>query len=444
MSGHRLGVLRATEPGVSVLLRRPGEDAIQLHFGLANLEHAVPIDANTAFNVGSVAKQITAHLVLLAAQNGMLALDQQANQLLPELQVHDLTISDLITHRSGLRDAESLVSLAGLRDLDHYTADDLVSLACWQRQRAVPEGQFLYSNTNYLLLAKLLETVHGMDLASLARRRLFDRLGMDATHFKSDPRQLIPCAASAYHLTSGGWQHSAEPVSLPGPGSLWTTPADLDRWLGHLHDRWQRADLELPDQNVVPYQAADHAPYLYGAGLYGGFRSAQRIVFHLGHEQGFSAAVHMVDTGTRVICLSNNHAIGDRIAATLITRVLQNPTANLERSLAQALRTGSARPNESNRDRCKETLTGPDCGTDLGSFACPDVPGVLRLSRSNTVLRLWRRGASDSLVPSGSRSYTGPGYRLTLQLRPGDDAIPAGFILDLDRAPRLHYKRQSG
>ncbi|MFD0347219.1 serine hydrolase domain-containing protein [Kitasatospora aburaviensis] len=111
MSGHRLGVLRATEPGVSVLLRRPGEDAIQLHFGLANLEHAVPIDANTAFNVGSVAKQITAHLVLLAAQNGMLALDQQANQLLPELQVHDLTISDLITHRSGLRDAESLVSL---------------------------------------------------------------------------------------------------------------------------------------------------------------------------------------------------------------------------------------------------------------------------------------------------------------------------------------------
>ncbi|MFD0347220.1 serine hydrolase [Kitasatospora aburaviensis] len=95
----------------------------------------------------------------------------------------------------------------------------MVSLACWQRQRAVPEGQFLYSNTNYLLLAKLLETVHGMDLASLARRRLFDRLGMDATHFKSDPRQLIPCAASAYHLTSGGWQHSAEPVSLPGPGS---------------------------------------------------------------------------------------------------------------------------------------------------------------------------------------------------------------------------------
>ena len=443
MNAHHHGVPPTAEPGLSILVRRPGEAAVQLHTGVANLEHAVPIGPDTAFNVGSVAKQITAHLTLLAAQDGLLALGQPASALLPRLQVRDVTITDLITHRSGLRDAEALLSLAGFRDLDHYTADDLVNLAYRQQQRAVPEDQFLYSNTNYLLLAKILETVHGTDLADLARTRLFGPLAMAATHFKADPRQLIPHAASAYQPTADGWQHTAQPATLPGPGTLWTTPADLDLWLGHLHDRWQQDNLQLPGQEIVAYRAADHAPYFYGAGLYADTRPAQRGVFHYGHEHGYSAAAHLAATGARVVCMSNSDTIAaDHVAATLWIELRRSRIDQLEGVLARAAEEVLVASRDSIRTNGDSAQPDSASHTGLGTFVCTDVPGTLRLTRKRDALYLWRRGRGDQLVSSGTLSHSGPGYRLTMRSADGHDAAPDGFTLDLDRAPGLHFTRQ--
>ncbi|MFD9532083.1 serine hydrolase domain-containing protein [Streptomyces sp. NPDC060010] len=230
-----MNAVRDPEPGLTLLVHRPREEPTLLHTGLASLEHRLPIGPDTTFNVGSVAKQITSHLILLAARDNLLHLDQPAADLLPRLKISDVTVADLVTHQSGIRDAESLLSLVGFRDLDHYTADDLRTLAYRQQQRAVPEGHFLYSNTNYLLLTEILEGVHRTTLTDLARHRLFGPLGMNNTRFKTDPHQVVPGAASAYRATPHGWQHTEAPVTLPGPGTLWTTASDLDRWLTYLH-----------------------------------------------------------------------------------------------------------------------------------------------------------------------------------------------------------------
>lgn len=130
----------------------------------ANLELATPIGPDAVFNVGSVAKQITAYLAVLAARHGSLDLGTPVADLLPQTRVPGVTVTDLIRHDSGIRDAESLLSLAGFRELDHYTSDDLLALAYRQTDRAEPPGRFLYSNTNYLMLTKILETIHGTDL----------------------------------------------------------------------------------------------------------------------------------------------------------------------------------------------------------------------------------------------------------------------------------------
>ncbi|MGW8778736.1 serine hydrolase [Streptomyces sp. NPDC055796] len=163
--------------------------------------------------------------------------------------------------KAAIRDAESLLSLAGFRDLDHYTADDLRTLAYRQDQRAVPEGRFLYSNTNYLLMTEILQTVHGTTLPGLARYHLFKPLGMNTTHFKTDPLQIIPRASSAYRATFHGWQHTEAPVTLPGPGTLWTTADDLDRWLAHLHQYWQ-CEYQLPwaGRSRLPIQRPPAVP----------------------------------------------------------------------------------------------------------------------------------------------------------------------------------------
>lgn len=320
-----MNAARDEEPGLSLLVHQPGEEPALLHTGLASLEHGLPIGPDTIFNVGSVAKQITAHLILLSASDNLLQLGQRAADLLPRLKISDVTVADLVTHRSGIRDAESLLSSCGFRDLDHYTADDLRTLAYRQDQRAVPKDRFLYSNTNYLLLAEILETVHRTTLPDLVRHRVLGPLGMHSTRFKTDPRQVIPGAASAYQATQHGWQHTETPVTLPGPGTLWTTVGDLDRWLTHLHQHWQHPH-QLPWQEAVDYEPSDHEPYLYGPGLYADARPGRTAVFHYGHEQGFSAAAHVEASGLRVIALSNNAGLStDRVTAAILRDLHEQP-----------------------------------------------------------------------------------------------------------------------
>ncbi|GHI86552.1 serine hydrolase domain-containing protein [Streptomyces xanthophaeus] len=431
-----MNAARDEEPGLSLLVHRPGEEPALLHTGLASLEHGLPIGPDTTFNVGSVAKQITAHLILLAAHDDLLRLDQQAADLLPRLKITDVTVADLVAHRSGIRDAESLLSLAGFRDLDHYTADDLRTLAYRQDQRAVPEGRFLYSNTNYLLLAEILETVHRTTLPDLAQHRVFGPLGMHSTHFKSDPRQVTPGAASAYQATQHGWQHTETPVTLPGPGTLWTAVGDLDRWLAHLHQLWQHPH-QLPWQEAVDYEPGDHEPYLYGPGLYADARPGRTAVFHYGHEQGFSAAAHVEASGLRVIALSNNAGLSaDRVTAATLRDLHQQPTLAPKEAVVRATalqRTAST--------ATRDQPTPDDLGqhTELGTFACDQAPGSLRLTRRADDLHLWRRGTCDQLTPTGSGTYVGNGYTLTV---PSSTDQVDRFTLDLDRAPRLTYIRQ--
>ncbi|MDJ0466626.1 serine hydrolase domain-containing protein [Streptomyces sp. H27-C3] len=427
MSAHQ-----DTEPGLSLLIDAPDAQPALLHSGLASLEHGQPIGPDTAFNTGSVAKQITAHLTLLAARDELLRLDQPAADLLPRLKISDITVADLITHRSGLRDAESLLSLAGFRDLDHYTADDLRTLAYQQHQRALPHGAFLYSNTNYLLLAEILETVHRTPLPDLAHRDVFTPLGMHGTHFKADPRQVVPRAASAYQATDHGWQHTQGPATVPGSGSLWSTPGDLDRWLTHLHHTWQHQ--QLPWQDTLAYTPSDHTPYLYGPGLYASTRGDDAAVFHYGHEQGFSAAVHLESGGLRVLCLSNNtDAPADHVTAAVLENLRAHPSAGHGQVLAEAAKTRRpTRPTPPTRDE-----SGPH--TDMGTFTCDQAPGSLRLTRTTDTLHLWRRGTRDPLTRSGPDTYSGNGYTLTL---PDSTDSVGSFTLDLKRAPGLQYIRQ--
>nr|BEK67495.1 hypothetical protein KPHV_47220 [Kitasatospora purpeofusca] len=431
MSADRPGA-----PGLTLLARRAGQEPVSWHTGLASVEHHVPIGPGTAFNTGSVAKQITAHLVLLAARDNLIHLHQSAADLLPRLKLTDVTIADLITHTSGLRDAESLLSLAGLRDLDHYTADDLRTLAYRQRERALPEGQFLYSNTNYLLLAELLEAVHRTDMADLARRRIFDPLGMHATGFQTDPRQVVPGAADAYRPAGGGWQHTQTPVALPGPGTLFTTAGDLDRWLGHLHQRWQHDNNLLPWEEVLGYQMADHRPYLYGPGLYADPRPGHTAVFHYGHEHGFSAATHLTRDGLRIVCLANTTDLAaDHAAAAILRELAEHPDQEVEELLPLAA--GRARRSTKATTDGHEDDGGQLPG-ELGGFTCDQVPGTLRLTRTGDTLHLWRRGTADRLTQTSPLTYTGPGYTITFDAQ---DTV-TGFRLDLQRAPGLLYRQR--
>ncbi|MCX4573436.1 beta-lactamase family protein [Streptomyces sp. NBC_01571] len=375
------------------------------------------------------------------ARDHLLDLNRPVSDILPRFRIPGVTVSELIQHRGGIRDAESLLSLAGFRDLDHYTADDLLQLACRQQHRAVEPGRFLYSNTGYLLLSEILKHVHGTGLHEIADQQVFTPLGMASTRFKTDPREVIPGAAASYQPTMSGWLlHQQRPVTLPGPGSLWCTASDLDRWLDHLWHACQPAIATLPFEQHLSYRPSDHHPFTYGAGLYADPRTDRTAVFHYGHEHGFSAATHLTSSGLRVICLSNHTGIAaDHVTATALAELGRHPEADPRETLSRALQHRPA-PQSIPVDR-------PDSDTPhtpLGTYVCQDVPGTVRLTYSAGSLYLWHRGTRDRLTRTGPTTYTALACTLTLPTTPADGEEPAadGFVLDLDRAPGLHYQRQ--
>ena len=451
---RRPGQRPGHEPGLAALVQRPDGTGTHARTGVANLELSVPVESGTTFNAGSLGKQITAHLAVLSSREGLLRLDQPVAAFLPRFRLAQVTVLDLIRHQGGVRDAESMLSLAGLRELDHYTADDLLELAYRQTHRCTEPGQFLYSNTGYLLLAAVLRVVHGGGLPELAARRILEPLGMTTARFVSGPEEVVPGAASSYAPGGRGWLRCQRPTALPGPGTLWCSTTDLGRWLTHLWEAWTPSQ-RLAFEDDVPYLPSDHEPYVYGPGLYADPRRAgAELLFHYGHEQGFSAAALLFRSGLRVVCLSNHAAVhADHVADTLARAVRRADAGEqdavdseavlriLETARSRAQSPDGGGPPAPPAPRPKDRLHHQAVGT----YACADVPGTLRLSVADGTLFLWRRGTCDRLTPNGQASFRATGLRVTvphaLELAAAPPPDLDRFTLHLDRAPNLHYER---
>ena len=204
-------------------------------YGLANLELDVPILPSTVFNIGSMAKQFTAFAIALLEAEGTLTLQDDMRKYLPEM--HDygetITIRHLIHHTSGLRGSfPELLALAEWRDTDTTTTEDVFRLLCAQRELNYrPGDEYLYVNSNYVLLALICERVSGQSFAALCEERVFAPLEMTRTFINDSCYKLIPGRASGYYENDdGSWANAPLVDSVVGPTNVYSTVEDLARW----------------------------------------------------------------------------------------------------------------------------------------------------------------------------------------------------------------------
>src|SRR5437762_1471582 len=104
-------------PGCAVGVARGGKIVLERAYGMANLEHDIPLTPSSIFEAGSVSKQFTAAAVLLLASEGKLSLDDPVRKYVPELpdSAAAVTIRQILSHTSGLRDWGTIVGMAGWR-----------------------------------------------------------------------------------------------------------------------------------------------------------------------------------------------------------------------------------------------------------------------------------------------------------------------------------------
>ncbi|MCZ6507034.1 MAG: serine hydrolase, partial [Acidobacteria bacterium] len=221
-------------PGCSLGIVRGGELTLARGYGMANLEHGVPLTARSIFRIGSTSKQFTAASIVLLAQEGKLRLDEDLRDHLPEMPGFDppVTLRQLLHHTSVYRDYLTLMSIAGRRGDDFYTDADVLGMLSRQRELNFPPGnEYLYSNSGYWLLSQVVLRASDRSLREYAEARIFSPLAMNDTHFHDDHAEIVPNRASGYRPTEGGaFRISMTTLPMVGDGGVFTSVEDLTRW----------------------------------------------------------------------------------------------------------------------------------------------------------------------------------------------------------------------
>jgi CubicO group peptidase (beta-lactamase class C family) len=228
---------RSDGPGCAVAAIQDGKIVFERGYGMANLEHSIPITPKSVFDAASVTKQFAAMAIVLLVQDGKLSLDDDVREYVPEVPNFGtpITIRHLLHHTSGLREVSMFQLLADWRDGDNYTHQDMLNLVSRQTELNFKPGeQFHYTNTGYMLLAEIVKRVSGKSLRDFGRERIFEPLGMHDTQFIDQHTLVVRNRASGYLRVEGGpWRTSEEAVDAAGYGQLHTSVEDLARWEGN-------------------------------------------------------------------------------------------------------------------------------------------------------------------------------------------------------------------
>ena len=267
-------------PGAVVAVAQGGEVEICKGYGLASIEHNVPITPQTRFRIASVSKQFTVTTALLLAAEGKLKLSDPPHKYLRELKPLPVTIDQMMRNSSGLPDFLELLRLGGHGlDKPARAADFLAAAARNGHLNFAPGSRFLYSNTNFLLLGHIIERLTKKKLGAVMEERLFKPLGMTSTMLAAEIDTVIPNLATGYlGDDKAGFRRAGHAYPQGGEGGLTSTVEDLLIWSRHFDNPVLG--------KTLPTQLAAAAP------LTGGHANAYRRGVAIGEVRGMETVGH--------------------------------------------------------------------------------------------------------------------------------------------------------
>lgn len=440
---------RAGSPGCALGVIQDGEFIYRRAYGEANLEYGIALDADSVFRTGSVAKQFTGMLILLLEESGALGLDDDLREWIPEMpDLGPITVRHLLHHTSGLRDYLVLTELAGYREQEFYTPEQLLGLLGRQQALNFAPGEgFLYSNTGYFLLGLIAERASGKGMHELGEAMIFGPLGMTSTQFYADTTQLVPRRASGYAPGDEGFVISMTTLPIVGDGSVFTSVNDLLAWDRNFYDnRLGNKDPALIERWLTPGRlnsgevAGAHAAIEYAAGI---ITKQWRGAHEVGHGGGFvgfrAEIVRYPEHRISVITLCN---VATATAPRLARQVAEVFLGELLEPRAEPASgdTRNAAPREQPGDefslpvsRLRE-FQGRYVSRELG------VTYSLEIRDGRLVASLARRWDRPLKVLRDG-GFADPGTGFELQFRHNSAGAVDGFTLDWGRVAGLWFER---
>ena len=297
-------------PGVSLAVIRQGRIALLKSYGLADVEHRVPVKPETVFQSGSIGKQFTAAAVMLLVQDGKISLADKITKFFPDLPAAwgQITVRNLLNHTSGMGDFPPEIDLR--RD---YTEDEYFASLKKVPLAFEPGTNWDYSNAGYVTLGILIRKVTGKFYGEFLQERIFRPVGMTTARVISEA-DIVPNRAAGYRLVNGELKNQewvSPSTNTTADGSLYLTVLDLAKWDAALY-----TDTPLKQSSLAeiwsPATLTGGRQKAYGFGWHSMRIHNRRVLYHGGAWQGFKSSItRFVDDKLTIIFFANSWETND-------------------------------------------------------------------------------------------------------------------------------------
>jgi CubicO group peptidase (beta-lactamase class C family) len=300
-------LLRRNRFSGSILIAKNGTIVYEHYTGYRDRRLKDSITANTPLQIASTGKTFTGAAVLKLVQEGKLGLNDDLTKFFPGFPYTGVTVKLLLNHRSGLPNYLYYLEKGGWNKKVFLTNHDVLQTLMTLKppRTANPDRRFQYCNTNYVLLALIIEKVSGQSYPVYMKANFFDPLQMHNTYVVTLADSLQ--RNQSYNATGGIWQMDYTDGPY-GDKNIYSTPRDLLKWDQSFYNNTILNQNTL-DSAYTPY--SNERPSMHNYGL--GWRlltlkNGKKIIYHNGHWHGFNSAfARLPDEKATIIILGNKY-----------------------------------------------------------------------------------------------------------------------------------------
>ncbi|WP_158605923.1 serine hydrolase [Taibaiella sp. KBW10] len=291
----------------SVLLGQKGKILYKRYFGMANRSANLPLSSDISSQLASTSKPFTATAVLWLYQNKYLDIELPVNVYLKDFPYSNVTVKMMLDQRSGLPDYTKVGLPKWAAKAPMYNIDLQRYIATYKpKLMFTPNTRFNYSNTNYALLARIIEEVSGMSYKQFMQELIFDPLGMTHT-FVYDPKDDY----SSRKLTTSykfNWavHDNTHEDGVYGDKGIYSTVEDMYRWDQSFYNNDILSD-KMQHLAITGCSNEMKGMKNYGLGwrMYD-FENGRKLVYHNGWWHGNNTVFYRyIQDNTTVIVLGN-------------------------------------------------------------------------------------------------------------------------------------------
>lgn len=225
------------KPSASFIVIKDGKTKDCQSFGYADLENKILANCETNYRLASVTKQFTAMGILVLINQGKLNYDTKLTEVIPEFPEYgkDITIKNLMSHRSGLQPYNKLYP----EDAEKQLVDkEVLNLLIKQDSLLFPaNSKFKYSNSGYAVLAMIIERVSGKSFKEFMDKEIFEKTGMaNSTVYLKDLQ--IKNRAYGYKFNDTIYENKDQNIwsAIQGDGGIYSSVSDYVHWDSSLYD----------------------------------------------------------------------------------------------------------------------------------------------------------------------------------------------------------------